>query len=79
MLNGREWLCRLRNHVTVYAEDCLMQNKYRVCVIGCGVIAPNHIKPLLENEKTELVAVCDVLEDRARDRAELGKCAYYTD
>jgi predicted dehydrogenase len=56
-----------------------MQNKYRVCVIGCGVISPNHIKPLLANEKTELVAVCDVMEERAKSRAELGRCAYYTD
>lgn len=56
-----------------------MQKTYRVCVIGCGVIAPNHIKALLENETTELVAVCDIIEDRARARAEMGKCAYYTD
>ena len=56
-----------------------MQKKYRVCVIGCGVIAPNHIKPLLENEATELVAVCDIVEARAKARAELGNCAYYTD
>lgn len=56
-----------------------MQNKYRVCVIGCGVIAPNHIKPLLENETTELVAVCDIIEERAKARAEMGHCAYYTD
>lgn len=56
-----------------------MQKIYRVCVIGCGVIAPNHIKALLENESTELVAVCDIIEDRARARAEMGNCAYYTD
>ena len=56
-----------------------MQNKYRVCVIGCGVIAPNHINPLLENETTELVAVCDIIEERAKARAEMGHCAYYTD
>ena len=46
-----------------------MSSPYRVCIIGCGVIAPNHIKALLENEQTELVAVCDVIEERARSRA----------
>lgn len=56
-----------------------MSKQYRVCVIGCGVIAPNHIRALQENEQTELVAVCDVIEERARARAELGGCAYYTD
>ena len=56
-----------------------MQNKYRVCVIGCGVISPNHIKSLIENEMTELVAVCDIIEERAKNRADMGGCAYYTD
>ena len=56
-----------------------MQAKFRVCVIGCGVIAPNHIKSLLEDELTELVAVCDIIEARAVKAAELGRCAYYTD
>jgi predicted dehydrogenase len=56
-----------------------MSKQYRVCVIGCGVIAPNHIKALMENEQTDLVAVCDVIEERARARAEMAGCAYYTD
>jgi predicted dehydrogenase len=56
-----------------------MQKQYRVCVIGCGVIAPNHIKALMENEKTELVGVCDIIEERARSRAAMAGCPYYTD
>lgn len=56
-----------------------MQAKFRVCVIGCGVIAPNHIKSLLEDELTDLVAVCDIIEARAVKAAEMGRCAYYTD
>ncbi|MBR2621661.1 MAG: Gfo/Idh/MocA family oxidoreductase [Clostridia bacterium] len=56
-----------------------MNKQFRVCVIGCGVIAPNHIKALLENEKTELVGVCDVIEERARSRAAMAGCPYYTD
>lgn len=56
-----------------------MSSQFRVCIIGCGVIAPNHIKALLENEQTELVAVCDIIEERARSRAAMAGCAYYTD
>ncbi len=56
-----------------------MSNKIRVCIIGCGVICPNHIHALKENEQTELVAVCDIIEERARARAALAGCAYYTD
>lgn len=53
--------------------------KYRVCVIGCGVICPNHIRGLLDNDNTELCAVCDVVEQRAIKRAQEGNCRYYTD
>ncbi len=59
-------------------RDIIMQ-KYRVCIIGCGVICPNHIRGILENDNTELVAVCDVIESRAKARAEQGNCKYYTD
>ncbi len=52
---------------------------YRVCIIGCGVICPNHIRGILENENTELCAVCDCIEERAIKRAKEGNCRYYTD
>ena len=52
---------------------------YRVCIIGCGVICPNHIRAIQENENTELCAVCDVIEERAKKRAEAAGCRYYTD
>ena len=52
---------------------------YRVCIIGCGVISPNHIRAIIENENTELCAVCDCIEERAIARAEQGNCKYYTD
>lgn len=53
--------------------------KYRVCIIGCGVISVNHIRGILDNDNTELCAVCDCLEERAIKRAKEGNCKYYTD
>ena len=53
--------------------------KIRVGIVGCGVICGNHIVPLTENDKTEVVAVCDIVEEKAKSKAsELG-CAAYTD
>lgn len=63
-----------------YSMDACQKKEYRVAVIGCGVIAPNHIDAIMKQDNTRLVAVCDVKEDRARARAELGGgCHWYTD
>lgn len=39
-------------------------------IIGCGVISRTHAKAIREVEAAELVACCDVIEDRARAWAE---------
>ena len=52
----------------------------RVAVIGCGRISPFHGVPAQSLENVDLVACCDVKEDRAKDRAELFSCPrYYLD
>ncbi len=55
-------------------------NKVRFGIIGCGVIAPNHAKSLLGTPETELVAVCDIIEEKAADFAQkFGVKDYYKD
>ena len=39
-------------------------------IIGCGVIAPFHAKSIIAAEGAELVACCDVVEDKAKAFAE---------
>lgn len=52
--------------------------KIKVAIIGCGNIFPMHAQSVVENDYTELVAVCDVKAERATLRAnELG-CKAYT-
>lgn len=51
----------------------------RVGIIGCGVIAPNHLLPLKEFEETEIIAVCDIKADRANKYASEYNCKAYTD
>lgn len=41
-----------------------METKFRIALIGCGAIAPNHIRAVLEC-KQELCALCDVDRDKA--------------
>lgn len=53
--------------------------KYRVGIVGCGNIFPMHAYSVARSEDTELVAVCDVKEDRAKAKAEEFGCRYYTD
>jgi len=44
--------------------------KLRFALIGCGRISSNHIKAILDNfEDAELVSVCDLIKDRAEQRA----------
>lgn len=56
-------------------------NPIRIGAVGCGVVATAYYFPFIaEYEKTELVAVCDAREVRARESARLfGAKDYYTD
>lgn len=50
----------------------------KVCVIGCGVVAPVHMKAVSKLENAELYAVCDIVHERAdKYAAEFFAKAYY--
>lgn len=50
----------------------------KVCVIGCGVVAPVHMKAVSALENAELYAVCDIVHERAdKYAAEFSAKAYY--
>ncbi|MGQ9731564.1 MAG: Gfo/Idh/MocA family protein [Candidatus Zipacnadales bacterium] len=42
----------------------------RIGVVGCGVIGPSHMAACAESPLTELIAVADLIEERARTAAE---------
>lgn len=49
-------------------------------VVGCGVISPWHIENVKKTPGAKMVAVCDILEDKAKEKAEMaGGCDYYLD
>lgn len=50
----------------------------RFALIGCGRIAKNHVGPMTELPNAELVAVCDLKEERARALSEKCGVPMYT-
>ncbi len=48
-------------------------------IVGCGVVADYHIGGVLETEGAKLVAIADVVEERAREVGEKHGVSWYTD
>ena len=48
-----------------------MANKVRLGIIGAGGMATNiHVPSIAEIEEAEIVAICDLFEDKAKSLAE---------
>lgn len=56
-----------------------MEKKVGFGIVGCGVIAPWHLKGIARTEEAQLVAVCDEVEEKARKMGEEEKVEWYTD
>jgi len=55
------------------------RKKTRFALIGCGGIHPVHAQAIRALEEAELVAVCDIIEERAKKAAERYQCEYSLD
>ncbi len=57
-----------------------MKNKFRVCLVGLGVISDNHIVPLTQMGNIEIVGLCDIDVNKAleKNRKHGLNCAVYT-
>lgn len=53
--------------------------KLKVGIIGCGNIFPMHAKSIEMTNMADVVAVCDIIEEKAKRRSASYKCKYYTD
>ena len=54
-------------------------SKLKIGVIGCGSIAKHrHLPEYAANEKVEIVAVCDIVEDRVKETAATYNAKAYT-
>ncbi|MBQ4106068.1 MAG: Gfo/Idh/MocA family oxidoreductase [Lentisphaeria bacterium] len=52
-----------------------MSGKVRIGIIGCGTIGSVHANAYAKVEEAEVVALCDLLPDRLKEKAELHKVA----
>ncbi|MGV3466306.1 MAG: Gfo/Idh/MocA family protein [Heyndrickxia sp.] len=53
--------------------------KIKVGVIGCGSIATHrHLPEYATNKDVEIVAVCDIVEERAKEKAQTYNAKFYT-
>ncbi|MBO1911597.1 Gfo/Idh/MocA family oxidoreductase, partial [Microvirga sp. 3-52] len=54
-------------------------SKLKIGVIGCGSIAKlRHLPEYAANNQVEIVAVCDIVEERVKETAELYNAKAYT-
>jgi len=53
--------------------------RYKFALIGCGRISYKHINAINSIENAELVAVCDLKEERAKKKGEENNIPWYTD
>ncbi|MBQ8210484.1 MAG: Gfo/Idh/MocA family oxidoreductase [Clostridia bacterium] len=53
-------------------------DKLKSAVVGCGSVSSQHFNTIDKNEKSELVAVCDIIPEKAdKKAAEYGATAFY--
>ncbi|MDD4003079.1 MAG: Gfo/Idh/MocA family oxidoreductase [Clostridia bacterium] len=57
----------------------MSKGKLRIGIIGLGRISPMHIVPAVNLPQSKLIAVCDIVKDRAEKVAQRYNCSYYTD
>lgn len=65
--------------ISIKKEHQFRMKKFKAAIIGCGAIFPMHAVSIRNCKNAELVAVCDVKEDRAKQKAAEFGCKYYTD
>src|SRR4026208_686736 len=51
---------------------------FRIALIGCGRISKNHVEAIQRIDGLELVAACDIVDERARAVAEPLGIPWYT-
>jgi len=55
------------------------EKTFNFAIIGCGVIAPNHAEGIVHTPNARLVAVADIVEEKARSFAQKYNCDWYLD
>jgi len=68
----------LKNY-NVYQQGDVIIKQYKFALIGCGRISYKHIIAINNIENAELVAVRDLIEEKAKKKGEENNIRWYTD
>jgi UDP-N-acetyl-2-amino-2-deoxyglucuronate dehydrogenase len=52
---------------------------YKIALVGCGRIAKNHLQVIAEEKRLQLTGVCDLIEKRAKEEADIYNAPYFKD
>ena len=52
---------------------------YKIALVGCGRIAKNHFEAIAQEQRFELVGVCDVIEKRAKEAGQTYEVPHFKD
>ena len=55
-----------------------MADIYKVAVVGCGRISGHHCRSIASVKGMEIIAVCDLIEEKAKGYGEEFKIPYFT-
>jgi len=56
----------------------MIEKQVKLAVIGVGTMGSSHARDIASIPKTQLVAVCDLISDRAEEISQKFGCAFYT-
>jgi len=58
-----------------------MKNNFNIALVGCGGISKNHLNAIKLEGTSTVVALCDIIEERALEKKEMFElnCKVYTD
>ena len=51
---------------------------YKVAVVGCGRISGHHCRSIASVKGMEIIAVCDLIEEKAKEYGEEFNIPYFT-
>ena len=53
--------------------------KYKIGLVGCGRISKNHFEVIESEKRLQLVGVCDIIKERAKEIADHHQVSYFAE
>ena len=57
----------------------MVKNKINIAIVGCGRIAGHHMRSIIDIKNFNLIAISDLVEEKASNYSKNFSCKYYLD